>query len=95
MPESRGRLRRSVTWAGLHKGDPVRIEAPGLGSANWTFVAHVTNAETGDESVEVVGGKSGEHMVRSFRPHQVFPYQPRRSKRSPPASLADAPQLPL
>jgi hypothetical protein len=92
---ARGKLRRSEHWAGLSKGDPVTIEASGLASATWTFLAHVANTETGDESVEVVGGKTGERMVRSFRPTQVFPYRPRRKKGVPQASLADAPQLPL
>ncbi len=94
LPETRGHLRRSPAWAGLHQGDPVRIEAPGLGSASWTFVAHVANTETGEETVEVVGGKPGERMVRSFRPEQAFPVTKHRSKTAAP-SLAEAPQLPL
>ena len=95
MPEPPGHLQRSTSWAGLRRGDPIEIIGPGLGSASWTFVAHVANTETGEESIEVVGGKSGEHKIRSFRPDQVFPHTGRRPRGGPSPSLADAPQLPF
>ena len=91
-------LERSDTWAGLHPGDPVVVSGVKVRSAPWTFVAHVRNTETGAEWVEVVGGRPGERTVRSFRPEQVFPPAPRKGRgraSPPPASLAEAPQLPL
>jgi len=52
----------------------------------------VTNEETGEAWVEVVGGRSGDRAVRSFRPDQL--YDPSaRPGRDP--SLAEAPGLPL
>jgi len=97
-PFRTGHLVRTAAWAGLRPGDPVEIAASArLRSATWSFVAHVRNTETGAEWVEVVGGRSGDRMLRSFRPEQVFPPGARkaRAKRSRPASLADAPRLPL
>ena len=60
-------------------------------------MAHVRNTETGAEWVEVVGGKPGDKMIRSFPPERVFPpvAATARGRRAEPASLADAPQLPL
>ena len=92
VPAPEARLARSTTWAGLRRGDPVVITGSPR-RASWAFVAHVRNRSTGEEWVEVVGGRVGEHMVRSFRPDQVFP--PGGRPGSDTASLADAPQLPL
>jgi len=55
-------------------------------------VAHVTNGETGETWVEVVGGRVGDRSVRSFRPDQL--YAPSARPGHDP-SLADAPGLPL
>jgi len=55
-------------------------------------VAHVTNDVTGEAWVEVVGGRSGDRAVRSFRPDQLYGPSARPG-RDP--SLADAPGLPL
>lgn len=66
-----------------------------LRSATWSFVAFVRNTRTGDEWVEVVGGKPGDRKTRSFRPEQVYPPGKRRAGGADRASLADAPQLPL
>ena len=52
-------LRRSTRWAGLRPGDPVQVDGTRLRGASWQFVAHVTNGETGDQWVEVVGGRAG------------------------------------
>lgn len=60
-------------------------------------MAHVRNTRTGDEWVEVAGGRPGNHAVRSFRPEQIFPVPnggPPR-KKAPGPSLAEAPRLPL
>jgi hypothetical protein len=85
-------LQRKLRWAGLVPGDPVRVEGTRLRSASWSFVAHVANVETGEEWVEVVGGKPGDRAVRSFRPDQLYAASSRPG-RDP--SLADAPGLPL
>ena len=85
-------LRRSTRWAGLQRGDPVRVAGTRLRNASWTFVAHVANAETGEEWVEVVGGRTGDRAVRSFRTDQLYAPSARPG-RDP--SLADAPGLPL
>ena len=83
-----------MTWAGLRNGDPVRIEGIRMRMASWTFLAHVENRETGEQWVEVVGGRSGDRKLRSFHPEQVFPQGNGRTTRRA-ASLAEAPQLPL
>jgi hypothetical protein len=85
-------LRRNTRWAGLRPGDPVRVEGTRLRSASWEFVAHVTNDETGESWVEVVGGRPGDRAVRSFRPEQL--YAPDAHPGRDP-SLADAPGLPF
>ena len=85
-------LRRSTRWAGLRPGDPVQVAATRLRGASWEFVAHVTNEETGEVWVEVVGGRAGDRAVRSFRPHQL--YAPSARPGHDP-SLADAPGLPF
>jgi hypothetical protein len=85
-------LRRSVRWAGLCPGDPVQVTGTRIRRATWSFVAHVANAETGEEWVEVVGGRSGDRAVRSFRPDQLYAATAHPG-RDP--SLAEAPGLPL
>jgi hypothetical protein len=94
-----GHLERSERWAGLRRGDPVEISGTGLRSASWEMVAHVRNTETGDEWVEVVGGRPGDRKIRSFRPEQVYAPRSSRGKGGGSgagrASLADAPQLPF
>jgi hypothetical protein len=86
-------LKRSETWSGLRPGDPVEIAGVAGRGLHWVFRAHVRNERNGAESVEVAGGREGEHHVRSFRPDQVFPLGGRRRSGSP--SLAQAPQLPF
>jgi hypothetical protein len=85
-------LVRTETWNGLRPGDPVEIEGPALRSATWSFRAHVRNDQNGAESVEVLGGRPGQHRVRSFLPGQVFPAGARKAGKP---SLDEAPQLPL
>lgn len=92
------RLVRTERWAGLRAGDAVRVEGLRQRSASWTFVAHVRNVRTGEEWVEVVGGRPGSRALRSFRPEQIFPAGGKtRSSRAGTAglSLADAPRLPF
>ncbi len=95
----RGRCRRCPStstareeWNGLRPGDPVEIEGPVLRGAAWRFLGYVRNERNGAESVEVLGGRPGEHRVRSFLPGQVFPAGGGKTGKP---SLADAPQLPL
>jgi len=85
-------LKRNLHWAGLSPGDPVVVTGTRIRGARWSFVAHVANAETGEEWVEVVGGRAGDRAVRSFRPDQLYAPSARPG-RDP--SLADAPGLPL
>jgi hypothetical protein len=85
-------LKRSTSWAGLRPGDPVRVDGPHQRGASWSFVAHVANVESGEEWVEVVGGRSGDRAVRSFRPDQLYAASARPGH---DPSLADAPGLPL
>jgi len=79
---------RSETWAGIRTGDAVAVEGVRARGASWEFVAHVRNVRTGDEWIEVVGGKPGSRALRSFRPDQILPS-------GGGAPLAAAPQLPL
>lgn len=81
-------LVRSVRWAGLRAGQAVTVDGVRARGASWEFVAHVRNSRTGDEWVEVVGGKPGSRALCSFRPDQILPA-------GGGASLAEAPQLPL
>lgn len=90
-----GKLRREPAWAGVRRGEIVEVTDTGLRSATWEFVAHVRNIETGDEWIEVVGGKDGERVMRSFRPERVFAPAQRGDRRGPRPSLSDAPRLPL
>jgi hypothetical protein len=90
-----GNLVRTSTWAGLQKGDAVAVSDTKLRSASWQFVAHVRNVATGDEWIEVVGGRSGDRSLRSFPPSRVFAPTKKGRRSSPPVSLADAPRLPL
>jgi hypothetical protein len=85
-------LQRHTHWAGLAPGDPVQVEGTRLRGAAWSFMAHVTNAESGEEWVEVVGGRAGDRKVRSFRPDQLYAISARPGR---DLSLADAPGLPL
>jgi len=62
----------------------VQVEGTRLRGASWAFVAHVTNGETGETWVEVVGGRTGDHSV----------YAPSARPGHDP-SLDDAPGLAL
>jgi hypothetical protein len=70
--------------------------------ADWEFRAHIVNRRNGTESIEVVGGRVGDRLVRSFEPHRIFPVTGGRGGRhgsdgsiSGRPSLEEAPQLPL
>lgn len=87
-----GHLVRSEAWAGLHPGDAVDVVGLGRRAVSFTFLAHVRNARSGDEWVEVVGGRAGERTVRSFAPDRIFAAGAARRGRP---SLAEEPQLPF
>jgi hypothetical protein len=100
--EAAEHLERSETWHGLRAGDPVTVSGLRIRGDEWEFRAHVLNRRNGTESIEVVGGRSGDRRVRSFEPHRIFPATGSRggrhgADRSPSGrpSLAEAPQLPF
>jgi hypothetical protein len=89
-----GNLIRTADWAGVTKGDVVEVSDTRLRSATWRFVAHVRNVVTGDEWIEVVGGRPGDSSLRSFPVSRVFA-PTTKGKGKPRAPLAEAPRLPL
>lgn len=94
-PPAAAHLERSTEWAGVRAGDPVEVAGVRARTTTWSFLAHVKNVRTGDEWVEVVGGRAGSRSVRSFRPEQIFAPSAGASRRAPRAPLSDAPRLPL
>lgn len=78
----------------MQAGDAVDVLDPREKGATWRFEAHVANATTGEEWVEVVGGRRGDARRRSFRVEQIFASGALRTGPSP-APLVDAPRLPL
>jgi hypothetical protein len=91
----RGQIVRSSRWNGVRCGDPVVVNGLRERRQQWTFVAHVLNEATGEEWVEVRGGRVGESKGRSFRPDLIFPSGARRGSKVVGLSLARAPQLSL
>jgi hypothetical protein len=91
----RGSLVRSTRWNGLSEGDPVVVNGVKERRQHWTFVAHVVNEATGDEWVEVRGGRVGESKGRAFRPDMIYPSTSRKGSRVTGLSIASAPQLSL
>lgn len=91
----RGSLVRSTRWHGLSEGDPVVVNGVKERRQHWAFVAHVVNEATGDEWVEVRGGRVGESKGRAFRPDMIFPSNSRKGSRVTGLSIASAPQLSL
>lgn len=89
------KLHRVTEWAGVSKGETVEVAETGMRSAKWEFVAHVRNVATGDEWIEVVGGKGGDRVLRSFRPERVFAPGKKGRRAGPRSSLAEEPRLPF
>lgn len=89
------RVERVEQWAGVRAGDRVDVLDARVPRASWTFAAHVTNVESGDAWVEVIGGRAGDPRRRSFRPEQVYPYRSIRGGSPTSAPLCDAPLLNL
>ncbi len=77
------------------------ISGLSMRGATWMFRAHVRNTNNGAESVEVVGGRPGDRVIRSFEPDRVFAVTGSGRRRSAAKatagelSLAQAPQLPF
>lgn len=90
-----GHLVRTTSWAGVRAGDAVIVDGVKERRQHWVFVAHVVNEATGDEWIEVRGGRSGEAKGRSFRPELIYPSGAKKGSRLVGHSLAVAPQLPL
>ena len=61
----------------------------------WIFVAHVRNEATGEEWVDVRGGRTGEAKNRSFRVEQIYPAHAKRGAKIVGPSLEQAPQFQL
>jgi len=91
----RARLVRDVHWAGLAPGDAVVVDRPKERRSTFAFVAFVRNTDTGDEWVEVRGGRNGEMRDRSFSAESVYPASARKGPRLVGAPLMMAPQLPF
>src|SRR5271167_1820605 len=81
-------LVRADAWNGLRAGDPVVIDGVRMRGASWEFRAHVTNLHNGSQSVEVVGGRPGDRVVRAFDPHRVYAV---KGARRAPGTAATAP----
>lgn len=86
---------RSTTWQGLVSGDLVAVNVERETRSNFQFVAHVMNPETGDEWIELRGGKAGEARIRSFRPDTVYLRSARKGSKFVGLPLSAAPCLPF
>lgn len=86
---------RTTKWAGLAQGDAVVVDGVKERRQHWVFLAHVLNEDTGDEWIEVRGGRVGEAKGRSFRPELIYPIGAKKGARLVGQSLAFAPQLPI
>ena len=86
---------RSRHWNGLRDGDPVVVDDDRARAHEWVFVAHALNEDTGEEWVEVRGGRPGESKGRAFATERIFPAGTRRGRRVVGLSLVDAPRLDL
>ncbi len=93
QPTIRAGIVRHVRWQGLRSGDPVAVNADREYRRSWTFVAFARNERTGEEWVEVRGGRVGESKGRAFRPELIYPTNARRGARFKGLSFRDAPQL--
>jgi hypothetical protein len=91
----RGNLVRTSQWAGVRAGDAVVVDGVKERRQQWEFVAYVTNEATGEEWVDVRGGRVGESKGRSFRPELIYPSGAKRGSRLVGLPLYVAPQLPI
>jgi hypothetical protein len=89
------RVERHDQWSGVRAGDRVDVLDEQERRSTWSFVAHVTNLDSGDSWVEVVGGRAGDPRRRSFRPEQLYAYRSIRGGSPTAPPLCDAPLLNL
>lgn len=76
---------RVTAWGPFDPGMSVRVA--GQSRSHFSFLAHVTNTETGEEWIEVVGGKAGRSMRRAFPVEAVKPLRlPSRRSAGQPSS---------
>jgi transcriptional regulator with XRE-family HTH domain len=76
------------TGVEFRRGDPVKVKADTFdeaGKANWergafVFDCFVTNTDTGSEWIDVVGGKPGHRLTRSFAIDRVESVKKRRHR---------------
>lgn len=90
-----GQIVRTTSWNGVRSGDKVVVNGLKELRHTWTFVAHVLNEATGDEWIDVRGGRVGESKGRSFRPEMIYPSGAKKGSKVVGLSLATAPQLAL
>jgi hypothetical protein len=90
-----GNLVRTTNWAGVSAGDAVVVDGVKERRQSWTFVAHVSNEVTGEEWIEVRGGRTGEAKGRAFRTELIYPASAKKGSRLMGLPLAFAPQLPI
>ena len=88
-------LVRTTRWAGTRPGDAVVVNLPRERRQHWVFVAHVLNAASGEEWVEVRGGRRGEAKTRSFRTDLIYARGALQGSRLIGQPLVDAPRLDL
>jgi hypothetical protein len=88
-------LTRSGAWHGVVRGETVLVNAPKERRQQWVFVAHVRNVATGDEWIEVRGGRPGESKGRAFRTELIYPSSAKRGSRLVGPSLQFAPRFAL
>lgn len=93
LPSNPGSVVRSSEWHGVRRGDPVAVNGPKERRQRWSFVAYARNEATGEEWVEVRGGRIGESKGRSFHPELIYPVGALRGTRVLAPSLARAPRL--
>jgi hypothetical protein len=86
-------VKRSTFWNGVGKGERVVVNGVKERRQQWVFVAHVRNEDTGDEWVEVRGGRPGESKTRAFRTELIHPWSTKKGSRAVGPSLVAAPRL--
>ena len=88
-----GSITRTNTWNGVETGEPVRVNVPRELRLQWVFIAHGRNEATGEEWVEVRGGRPGESKRRAFRTELIYPVSSKRGSKLVGPSLEAAPRL--
>ncbi len=73
-------LLRSAAWNGVEQGEVVLVNGPKERRQQWVFVAHARNELTGEEWVEVRGGRPGESKGRAFRTEMIYPRVPKGAR---------------